>query len=108
MGDESSSAHSVNIKSTGSTVDLEDTYIYASGDVNVESKGALTLGFVSSGDIYASDYRVGGGAINLTSDTSDVTVYDYGLYPAAILILPAAARRRARWAATFMCNTNTT
>ena len=48
--------------------------------MNVESKGALTLGFVSSGDIYASDYSVGGGAINLTSDTSDVTVYDYGLY----------------------------
>ena len=63
----------LNINSTGSTIDLEDTYLDATGDVLIEGKNALTLGQASSSEIDAN------GSISLKSDTSDVFV-DYDLY----------------------------
>ena len=44
----------VNIYGSG-TMDLEDTYIYADRNVNVESGGKLALGLYSSGAIYTGE-----------------------------------------------------
>ena len=67
-----STAYDVDINA-GGTIDLEDTYVYATGAVNIESGNALTLGQSSSDEIVA------GGLIELKSDKSDVNV-DYDLY----------------------------
>ncbi len=61
----------VNVYAYG-TGDVEDSSIYADGDVNIESVGSLTVGYNESDDIEA------GGSISLLSDTSDVYV-DYDL-----------------------------
>jgi len=58
----------------GAAVDIEDTYIYANGDVNVESSGTLTVGTSSGWTIDAN------GAVNLTSDYGDVDVDNYYIY----------------------------
>ena len=63
----------VNIGAPG-TVDLEDAYIYADGNVSIESGGTLTLGDYSGNEIDA------GGSVYLASDYSDVNVYDYSIY----------------------------
>ena len=57
----------------GAAVDIENTYIYASGDVNVESSGSLTVGTSSGYTISAN------GAVNLTSDYGDVEVDNYDI-----------------------------
>jgi filamentous hemagglutinin len=71
-GDDTSTAYDVDINA-GGTIDLEGIYVYATGDVNIESSDSLTLGSDSSDKIDAS------GLIKLKSDTSDVYV-DYDLY----------------------------
>jgi len=66
-----SSAGNVSIYATG-TGDLEDTYVDADYNVNIESVDSLTLGWDSSEEIDA------GGSISLLSDTASVYV-DYDL-----------------------------
>jgi hypothetical protein len=65
---------SITTLGTSSTVDLEGTYVYASGNVDIESSDTLTLGATSGNTIEAN------GAVSLISDNSDVDVYDYTIY----------------------------
>jgi uncharacterized protein (DUF2345 family) len=65
----------VGIYSDDSTVDIEDTYISASGNVTIESYDTLYLGWNSSGEEIDA-----GGAVSLTSAYGDVDVADYDIY----------------------------
>jgi hypothetical protein len=65
---------SITALGTGSTVDIEGTYIYAGGNVNVESSDTLKVGFTTGNTIQAN------GVLSLKSDTSDVDVHDYTIY----------------------------
>ena len=66
---------SVNIQSLTGTVDLEDTYIYAAGNVGILSYGTLTLGNSSGSEIDADT-----GWANLSSTTGDVDIDNYSIY----------------------------
>jgi hypothetical protein len=64
----------MNITSSGSTVDVDNTYLNAEGDVSVESSDMLTVENSSEIDSY------GYNGISLTSDNADVDVNDSSLY----------------------------
>ena len=60
--------------STSAAIDLDDAYLYAEGDVNIESSTTLTV--ENSSEIQSYGYN----GISLTSDNADVDVYDSSLY----------------------------
>ena len=64
----------VDIQSTGGAVDIEDTYIYANGNVNIESFGTLTLGNTSGNTINANGWA------SLSSTIGDADIYNYSIY----------------------------
>ena len=58
----------------GGTIDIEDTYINANGDIDITSSGSLTIGVTSGETLNAT------GEIDLTSDYSGIEVDDYDVY----------------------------
>jgi hypothetical protein len=65
----------VEIDSYDGAINIGDTYIEASGNVDMESWDTLTLGY----DGYGNEVDAGGN-VNLTSDYSDVDIYNYDIY----------------------------
>jgi len=77
-GYDTSTAYNVDINSYGSTIDIEGTYISATGDVNIESSDTLYLGY--NGTSSDNNEIDAGGSIYLTADYGDAYVYDYSAY----------------------------
>ncbi len=67
-GEDTESLYDLDITSDGSTVDIDDTYLYADGGVNIESGDTLTVED-------SSEIEAGSGDASLTSDNSDVDIY---------------------------------